>query len=89
MSNCDYLVPRLSGIGIPLDKGDCGECLLHEGHTGEHLIKTDIGFFLWQPQEDFCFTDGRVCDCDYVECYVYHPIADKEAHKLLTKSTTS
>jgi hypothetical protein len=83
---CDYLVPDNFGPGVPLYGGDDGECLLREGHDGEHLVKTKRGYYLWQFQEDFCVdSEGAVCDCDYIECYAYRVIPDSEAQKILAE----
>ena len=87
MTTCGELVPlRFFGGGVPVDDGDSGECLLSEGHEGEHLVKTARGYFLWIPDENFCMTDGKVCECDYIECYIYWSITNKSAKELLKKS---
>lgn len=86
MNNCDYLVPRFAGADIRLDDGDTGECLLRKGHAGEHLVKTSGGYYLWLPEDNFCVDDeGKVCDCDFIECYVSRNITDARANQLLAK----
>lgn len=85
MTSCGDLVPRHWGSGVPVDDGDCGECLLREGHTGMHLVKTSMGYYVWTPDDNFCVIDCRVCDCDYIECYVYRNITDADAQELLRK----
>ena len=81
---CNYLVPRLFGPGIPLDDGDAEECLLRERHTEEHLVRTSHGYYLWSPEGEYCRDDeGQVCDCDYIECYVYQEISDEQAQQIL------
>ncbi len=85
MEQCDYLVPRDSGLGVPVEDGEDGECLLKKGHEGEHLVETSEGFYLWYPQEWFCEEDGKVCDCDFTECYIYQHIPDAQAKQILAK----
>ena len=83
MSQCDYLVPRLFGPGVPVGEGESGGCLLKDGHPGEHLVRTSEGYYLWIPEENFCTDDGKVCDCDFIECYVYWHISDEDADSIL------
>ena len=85
MKRCDYLVPKFFGPGVPLGEHDNGECLLKESHAGEHLVKTPEGYYLWRPQDNYCWEDGKICDCDFIECYVYGHISDARAKKILAK----
>lgn len=85
MERCDYLVPRFYGVGVPVRDGEIGECLLKKGHEGEHLVKTSDGYYRWCPQEWFCEEDGKVCDCDFIECYIYQHISKKQAKRILAK----
>ncbi len=87
MDRCGDLVPKFLGPGIPLDERDIGECLLKEGHADEHLVKTVRGYYLWRPQEDYCRDDdGKICDCDFRECYVYQHISKKQARRILARN---
>lgn len=91
---CDYLVPTGSR-GVPLGPDDSGECLLATGHAGDHLVKTYIGYYLWQSQQHFCTAkeageeEGAddLCSCDYPECYDYRNVSDAEAAELLLKAS--
>lgn len=86
MKQCDYLVPRIFGPGVPVGDDGIGECLLKRGHKDEHLVKTSMGYYLWCPEEEFCRnSEGKICDCDFIECYVYQYISDAQAKKLLAK----
>lgn len=87
MRNCDYLVPRFFGLGVPLSGSENGKCLLKKGHEGEHLVKTSEGYYLWRPEENFCTdSEGKVCDCDYIECYIYQQISNAQAKRMLAKN---
>lgn len=87
MSQCSDLVPKFAGgPGVPLDDNELGECLLREDHRGGHLVKTPGGYYRWRPQESYCWDDDDgICDCDFVECYIYQHISDAQAKKLLAK----
>lgn len=85
--NCYHLLPRRD-VGIIDLFGDeqMPECLLKEGHEGEHLVHTSRGYFLWSPREEFCVdSEGVVCDCDWIECYTYTRISENDAKKLLAE----
>jgi hypothetical protein len=69
-----------------MQDSETGECLLKDGHTGEHLVTTCLGYYLWIPLEDFCVEDGRVCDCEHIECYTYRNISDAEAQQILNEN---
>lgn len=81
--NCDYLVPDFSGGGIPVGGEDTGECLLKEGHEGEHLVRTFYGYYLWLPLEYPC--EG--CDCEGIDCYTYRRIPSARAEQILAKNS--
>lgn len=83
---CGELVPKFFGPGVPLDDGDLGACLLKEGHEGEHLVNAQRGYYLWIFEENFCIDDGKVCDCDFIECYVYRNITRAQAKKIIAKN---
>lgn len=85
--NCAELLPRGDVIITGLFNEDgTPECLLHEGHTGDHLVHTQNGYFLWRAEENYCIdSEGNVCDCDYIECYTFCEITEDEAGRLLSK----
>ena len=85
MSRCGDLVPKFGGPGVPIEDNELGECLLKEGHDKEHLVKTRDGYYLWRPQDNYCWEDGKICDCDFIECYFYQPISDAQARRILAK----
>lgn len=84
MDQCGDLVPRQGcGGGVPLYNGESGECLLREGHQGEHLVLTELGYYVWMIQEWYCINDGQVCDCECIECYTYSNISDELAAEMI------
>ncbi len=83
---CYYLLPRADPLiinwGEPLP-----ECLLEDGHEGDHLILTQRGQYVrWLPYREPC---GEVCECAEdtstlgYECFTYSKISNKEAQALL------
>ena len=87
MEPCGELVPRFADTPISVGEDEDGECLLGKGHGGRHLVKASGEYYLWQPQEEYCRDDrGKVCDCEYVECYVSQHIPAAQAKKILAES---
>lgn len=85
MTDCNYLMPQ-HGHGFR-DRDDFPlQCLLKEGHSGDHLCRLqqpeDERYFLWAPD----YLNG--CDCDPedgCDCFVWNFITNEEAEKLLAR----
>jgi hypothetical protein len=86
---CDWLVPSFDKV---LTQGKVVECLLDEGHKGEHLSLLPTGrYIVWAPD------DPAECDCeqrgmgycghweDDFEDFSWNEISSEEAASLLAK----
>jgi hypothetical protein len=83
---CYYLLPSAEPLIISW-KEPLPECLLEEGHKGEHLILTKRSrYFVWASYTDPCGDDCEcVKDMSYLgyECFTYGEISNEQAQKLL------
>lgn len=80
-NNCAYLLPWEHFSSAAMEKGS-GECLLEEGHEGDHLILTAWGnFYLWR--DVIC----KDCKSDkYYGCFDSGKINPQQAVTFLQKN---